>query len=407
MSSAFPPPSAPGGPPGAGAIAPPGAERRRDGDRIRIAVGCGCYTVGVVAGAVLLFLLFVLYPAASGVGPQTFAAMAVGAVLAFPAALVYLTVPRLLDRYDPEPLYALALALLWGGVAACGISALVNTLVGDGVGHLTGQPAVGAAVGAVISAPFVEEATKGLFILGVFLFLRREFDGIVDGIIYATFVAIGFAAVENVIYYANAGLQQGAGGVAVTFFLRGVLTPWGHPLYTSMTGIGIGIARETDKVWLRVLAPVVGYGGAVFLHMVWNGTSVFLGAFQPGVSFAIFLLALLLWLLFVLAFLVMVVVLVRRRGRIIRQFLLDEVALGHLSQAEVDVVTSPFGIFAARMAKGSKGVEFVRAVARLALSKWHSARAMRTQTRTVSMDFIQPLRRKIEALRAQGASPAR
>ena len=58
-------------------------------------------------------------------------------------------------------------------------------------------------VGACISAPFVEEAMKGLAVFGVFYFLRREFDGVVDGVIYATFAALGFAAVENIIYYAT------------------------------------------------------------------------------------------------------------------------------------------------------------------------------------------------------------
>jgi RsiW-degrading membrane proteinase PrsW (M82 family) len=324
--------------------------------------------------------------------------MAVGGLLAFPAALVYLTFPRLLDRYDPEPAYALLMALAWGGVAACGFSALVNSAVSAGIGG-----SVGEAVGAVVSAPIVEEASKGILLLGFFYFLRREFDGVVDGIIYASFCAIGFAAVENVIYYARAGLEQGAGGVWVTFGLRGVLTPWAHPLFTSMTGLGLGIARETSKTWLRPIAPIVGYGLAVGLHALWNGSSLLLGGSVGGC--VVFIFMWFLWLLFVAAFVAMVLYLVRRRGKIIRDHLVDEVALGHLTQAELDVVASAFGGLTAYFRKGKKGVEFVRAVARLALSKWHTARAMKTSTRTVSMDFIQPLRRRVRELRAQGASP--
>jgi len=81
------------------------------------------------------------------------------------------------------------------------------------------------------------------------------------------------------------------------------------------------------------------------------------------------------------------------------------VALGHLSQEELDLVASAFGGVTAYLRKGKLGVEFVRAVARLALSKWHTGRAMKEKTRTVSMDFIVPLRSKIRALRQQGASP--
>jgi hypothetical protein len=86
---------------------------------------------------------------------------------------------------------------------------------------------------------------------------------------------------------------------------------------------------------------------------------------------------LVVWLLFVLAFVVLVIGLVYRRGKLIRQHLTDEVALGHLTQAELDLVTSVFGTVTAMIRKGFRGQEFVRAVARLGLSKWHTARAMK------------------------------
>src|SRR5690606_32421157 len=139
--------------------------------------------------------------------------MCLGAALAFPAGLMYLTVPRLLDRYDPEPWYALVGCLLWGGIAACGFSAVTNTAVQEVVGALVGA-STGGLVSAVVSAPLVEEFWKAIGVLGVFYFRRREFDGVVDGIIYATFVALGFATVENVIYY---GRAAGSEALAATF----------------------------------------------------------------------------------------------------------------------------------------------------------------------------------------------
>ncbi|MCB9591738.1 MAG: PrsW family intramembrane metalloprotease [Sandaracinaceae bacterium] len=367
-----------------------------DPERGRRMVGCGCWTLGMMVGAVLLVLLFVLFPAVTGIGAAMLEAMCIGAALAIPGMVVYLTVPRLLDRYDPEPWYALLMALAWGAVAACGIAALINSVVEAAIGG-----DVGAFVGMVISAPVVEEAAKGILVLGYFYFLRREFDGVVDGIIYATFVAIGFAAVENVIYYARAGLDPEQGALQVTFLLRGVLTPWAHPLFTSMTGIGVGVARETSKTWVRFAAPLAGYAGAVTLHAIWNGATTL-----PGGGMIVCLM-LPLWLIFVATFLIIVAVLVRRRGSIIRAHLVDEVALGHLSQQELDLVASAFGGLTAYFRKGRQGTEFVRAVARLALSKWHSARAMKQVKHTVSMDFILPLRRKIKDLRDRGASPVR
>src|SRR5690606_2627425 len=171
--------------------------------------------------------------------------MLVGALLAFPAGLMYLTVPRLLDRYDPEPWYALLGCLAWGGIAACGFSLIIHSTLGGIATAIAGKNA-GIVVGAVISAPLTEEFWKALGVLGVFWFLRREFDGVVDGIMYATFTALGFATVENVVYYARAAQVSGE-TLAGTFIIRGILAPWGHPLYSSMLGLGIGISRETTS----------------------------------------------------------------------------------------------------------------------------------------------------------------
>lgn len=363
-----------------------------DPDKTRRTVGLWLFTVTTVVGAVLLAAEFLLPPLFAPDPAGAYLAMVVGALLAFPAAAMYLTVPRLLDRYDPEPWYALAGCLLWGGIVSCALAAIINGFAA-GVGHAVGGPEGGEVLSAVVSAPIVEEAFKCIGVWGVFYFLRREFDGVVDGIIYATFTALGFAAVENVLYYSEAAVA-GQQWLAKTFFLRGVLAPWGHPVYTSMFGLGLGIARETRSGFVRWTAPVAGYFGAVFLHFVWNASATFAG----GILWVVLLP---LWLVFVVTFLVIIIVLVRRRGRIIRENLVDEVALGTIDQGELELVCSAFGSIKARMRHGATGVDFVRATARLALSKWHTARAMDTQQRTFSMELVVPLRQRISELRAQ------
>lgn len=359
-----------------------------DPEHSRRTVGLALWCVGVILGGALLQLLFLLAPLAGPNPDRHFEAMLTGAALAFPAVVVYLTVPRLLDRYDPEPGWALLLVFVWGATAACGFSATINSLV---------HQSMGETAATVLSAPIVEEFFKAQALFAMRYFWKREFDGVVDGIIYATFVALGFAAVENVVYYTGAGVRSG-GDVTVTFVMRGILTPWAHPLFTAMTGIGFGLARESERAWLRVTAPLLGYAAAVLLHMIWNGSAVISG--EIGVPLPLLLLP--LWLLFVLAFLIMVASLVRRRGVIIRKYLEDEVALRNLTVGEVFLVGSAFGLL--RVGFGPQGDlrrEFVRAAARLALSKWHADRAMRGNTRTVSWDFIVPLRERLKELRAR------
>jgi RsiW-degrading membrane proteinase PrsW (M82 family) len=284
---------------------------------------------------------------------------------------------------------------LWGAIVATGFSGAVNTGVHILFGSMIGEK-VGAFVTTVVSAPLCEEFFKGLCVLGFFVFLRREFDGVVDGIIYATFCALGFAAVENISYYARAEVK---GQLGVVFLLRGVLAPWGHPLYTSMTGIGFGLARESTSTLVRVMAPIGGYLAGVTLHAIWN--------FVPTVFGEVFLFLMPLWLLFVLAFFFIIVALVIRKGRVIREHLKDEVLIGNITQQELDLITSPVGRLKCLFGwRGKTGALFIRAGARLALSKWHTARAMKGQKRTISVEFIAPMRQEMIRLRGELAARA-
>ncbi len=367
--------------------------RTPDAEHGRRNVGAVLFVMGSIFGAVLLQLVFLLPPLFEANPAARYASMAAGAVLAFPAVLVYLTVPRLLDRYDPEPGWALMMVFVWGALAACGMAATVNTLAG----HVGGEN-----FAAVVSAPICEEFFKGLAIWAMFSLWKREFDGVIDGIIYATFVALGFAAIENVVYYSKAQIES-RDALTATFILRGVVTPWAHPLFTSMTGIGFGLSRESTRPTVRWLGPLLGYAAAVFLHAVWNGAAVL----SSSLRVPLVLLLLPLWFLFVMAFMVMVMVLVLRRGRIIREHLHDEVLMGFLTPQEFALVSSAFGQLRARFGPhGALRMQLVATAARLALSKWHATRAFQGNTRTMSFDFIAPLRERIASLRARmGEAP--
>ncbi|WP_026425080.1 PrsW family intramembrane metalloprotease [Actinokineospora inagensis] len=182
------------------------------------------------------------------------------------------------DRWEPEPARWLWLAFGWGACVAA-ITALLINNTAEAVGDLLLGKGQGDKISAMVSAPLFEEALKGAFVLGVFLFLREEFDGVVDGIVYAGLVAAGFAFTENIYYFGRAFAEYGFGGgasspgVLAAFILRGVLSPFTHPLFTAMTGIGIGLAAGAATKAKRVLAPLGGYLAAVVLHALWNTTA--------------------------------------------------------------------------------------------------------------------------------------
>ena len=150
-----------------------------------------------------------------------------------------------LDRYEPEPARYRLAALGWGAVAAVALS-----FVGEQL--LFGLPGANQFVNTAIAAPFIEESAKGLFLVAIVVFRRAEVHGLLDGIIYGALVGIGFAFVEDIVYYLGS-LQSGQLGL--TFFLRGIMGPFAHPLFTAATGLGIGIAVSTRRPAVRVVAP--------------------------------------------------------------------------------------------------------------------------------------------------------
>jgi protease PrsW len=180
------------------------------------------------------------------------------------------------DRLEPEPRGPLIFAFAWGAGIAALAALIINTA---GLEYVT-QPALGASTGEYVSAtfgaPVVEETLKGLVLVGLLWRRRDELDGPTDGVIYAAMVGLGFAMIENVGYYINALVTPQRGGIALlgyTFVLRGLFSPLLHPLFTSMTGLGVAYAanRRRGGGW----AVVVGWLAAMLLHGIWNGLSVY------------------------------------------------------------------------------------------------------------------------------------
>ena len=102
--------------------------------------------------------------------------------------------------------------------------------------------------GYSISAPVVEEGAKGLVLFGLFWLNRHEFNGVVDGVVYAGLVGLGFAMTENVLYYGRGAAEEGVVGAVGTFIARGLLSPFAHPIFTAMMIFGLGFALITPNL---------------------------------------------------------------------------------------------------------------------------------------------------------------
>ncbi|MGV9381739.1 PrsW family intramembrane metalloprotease [Nonomuraea sp. NPDC003707] len=219
----------------------------------------------VVSSALALIVLTVML--LSG-GPVGFGLSALLGVAPLP---VLLAAVLSLDRLEPEPKLNLAFAFAWGAGVAI-VLGVALSFVGEALFTRAGfGEAVVDDVGTVLLAPVIEEALKGSALL-LLLRRRQEIDGLTDGIVYASMAGLGFAAVENVGYYLLAYNEDGAGGALQLFVIRGLIDPLGHPIYTSMIGLGVAYAL-TRRTAARFAAIPLGYLGAVFLHGLWNGSA--------------------------------------------------------------------------------------------------------------------------------------
>lgn len=291
---------------------------------------------GLGAVAVLFALLLGLIVLALIGGETGPVALLAGMIFAMLPVPVYITAVLWIDRYEAEPLWMLAMAFLWGATVAVLIAFIINTISALSVAMLLQDMGAGRAFGAVISAPIVEESSKALVLFIIFFWKKDEFDGILDGIVYAAMVGLGFAMTENIQYYGRAALDGGLEGEVFqyTFIMRGMFAAFSHPLFTSMTGIGLGWSRQSNNKAIKVLAPLAGLGAAMSLHSLWNlSATIFRGALFVPVY-------LLLMVPVFVATMVTIILALRREREIVRAHLLCDFQRGMFTQEEYNCLCS-------------------------------------------------------------------
>src|ERR1051325_3107090 len=306
--------------------------------------------LAIVAILIALFLgLLVLLLIGIETGPV---ALLLGLVTATIPVPIYVALVLWIDRYEAEPPWMLTTAFFWGALIATFFAFLLNTTSGSIVGVLTNAQ-VGEAFAAVISAPLVEEIGKA-FILFIFFFWRKdEFDGVIDGIVYASLSALGFAMSENILYYGKAAATGGGEALTATLVVRGFFAPFSHPLFTSLTGIGLGLARQSTNIAIKIITPIIGLLAAIFMHSLWNASAVFGGG---GVFLITYIVVM------VPAFFIMLIVIslaLRHEGQVVREFLVMDLERGFLTPEEYKQLGSITGrmgsTFNALSQSGMKG----------------------------------------------------
>ena len=269
-------------------------------------------------------------------------------------AVVYLLFVRAVDLYERESFKYVIPVFVWGFSVAVVFSLFFNTLSSFTLSEVASlQPSVVSFVTAVFVAPLVEEFWKGLAVLIVFLIsfavhYRRgviEFAGVMDGIVYGSAVGFGFAIVEDLLYYAQAGPE--------TFVVRRLFGGFAHAAFTSLTGIGIGLIPWMRSRILKVLLPMSGLAGAIALHAAFNFTASLFGA----LAYIILFFVLLMYVAIIFAWLAV-------ERRVIRSELRDEIGGGVISAYEYEIIPTYF----------RRTLYYLRLFFTLHLLRWRRAR---------------------------------
>jgi RsiW-degrading membrane proteinase PrsW (M82 family) len=244
-----------------------------------------------------------------------------------------------LDRYEKEPIILLGATFFWGMVVAAGGAFVINTFFGMGIYIFSGSESAADFGTTSIIAPIVEEFMKGLAVAIIFFLFRKEFDSILDGIIYAGIAALGFAATENTLYIFRNGYQDsGWSGLLFLTFVRVILVGWQHPFFTSFTGIGFAVSRTNKNVIIKFIAPLIGYSVAVTAHAFHNTFGSLIGGFEgltagtfvDWISWA-FMFGFIIWM-------------INTERNILKRQLQGEVASGLISQAQYQRALSPWNM---------------------------------------------------------------
>ncbi|HEU5282819.1 MAG TPA: PrsW family intramembrane metalloprotease, partial [Burkholderiales bacterium] len=253
-----------------------GSPLRRDA--VAVMVGFALFILLAVSTLIHLTLLAAMRP---DVATVYYRAIALSGLLAIvPLALLWF-----LDRRERETPWLFAAAFLWGACIATALAMPLNTAFFFAVDAWVAQhPAITDVLGpdaalmlaAPVSAPIAEESAKALGVMLLFWLLRAEFDNMRDGLVYGALVGLGFTWLETALYVAKGYVETGVAPYGAQLGLRYSLFGFGgHALFTGIFGAFLGLAMQTRRRWLRILAPITGFAIAVATHMLNNALPLF------------------------------------------------------------------------------------------------------------------------------------
>jgi RsiW-degrading membrane proteinase PrsW (M82 family) len=195
-------------------------------------------------------------------------------VILFVALLPVAALLWYIYKTDPvsEPIQQLSRAFLYGCLIVIPVGA-VEELLSLVLAPFLEIPLFGAIGEGFLIAAIPEEGAK---LLALWFLLRKNpyFDEHFDGIVYAVYVSLGFAAIENIGYlYTNIDSLLAVG------FMRALLAVPGHYAFGVLMGYFYSlyyfVNRSQRNKTMILVAPVLAHGTYDSILFVSNLTPTF------------------------------------------------------------------------------------------------------------------------------------
>lgn len=185
-------------------------------------------------------------------------------------SLILLWYVYIKDKVEKEPMYLLTLLFI-GGIIACTISILLSTISKKYIPFLNlAYPAMNILqiiFKVLITIVLVEECSKWI-INYITIWRNKNFKHIYDPIVYCTFVALGFATFENIIY----GITFSSRGI-MPIIMRGLISVPSHAVFGIFMGYYLGISKNAlmyNKVKQSKKYRLYSIIVPIYLHFVYN-----------------------------------------------------------------------------------------------------------------------------------------
>ncbi len=148
------------------------------------------------------------------------------------------------DKIEKEPFYLLA-RLIIGGILAVFLTLVISIFIPTGLQEFLNINLITLFIYIFATVGLIEELSKWIF-LRVFTWNSKEFKHIYDAVVYAVFISLGFATLENIIYiFSSVYTKNGTFLMGVqTGLLRSVLSVPGHAFFGAFMGFYYGLAKQ-------------------------------------------------------------------------------------------------------------------------------------------------------------------